>query len=142
MKPTPGRASTVGVFSLSASFDSIGIMARNPQDLVELANVLIDDSDQAMSRQAVSSVPRSPAFTVSSAWAGLSIGVTDVLWGIHETGRDKWGHPYVVGSHPASTPAGCQLTVAVYAAGYLAGRSREDASSRSTRRVPDGASRV
>ncbi|KAF6832276.1 glutamyl-tRNA amidotransferase subunit [Colletotrichum plurivorum] len=94
MKPTPGRASTVGVFSLSASFDSIGIMARDPQDLAELHNVIID-SDQAILKQAATSVPRSPAFKASSVWDGVSIGVTDVLWGIHETGRDKWGHSHV-----------------------------------------------
>ncbi|KAI8306776.1 putative amidase [Colletotrichum sp. SAR11_59] len=32
---------------------------------------------------------------VSDSWEGLSVGIADVLWGIHETGVNKWGNPHV-----------------------------------------------
>ncbi|KAL0943053.1 glutamyl-tRNA amidotransferase subunit [Colletotrichum truncatum] len=88
MKPTPSLISTDGVFKLSASFDGIGIMARDPNDLVALADILAGD-------QASNSVPKICELNRSSSWEGLSLGVTDVLWGIHETAKDKWGHSHV-----------------------------------------------
>ncbi|KAH9225423.1 hypothetical protein K456DRAFT_1776035 [Colletotrichum gloeosporioides 23] len=88
IKPTPSLIPTDGVFKLSSSFDSIGLMARDPCDLVTLAEILVGTQTEGP-------LVDIPNFEVSDSWEGLSVGITDVLWGIHETGVNKWGHPHV-----------------------------------------------
>ncbi|KAF3797676.1 putative amidase [Colletotrichum gloeosporioides] len=88
LKLTPGLIPTDGVFKLSSSFDGIGLMARDPRDLAALAEILVGI-------QTDSPLVNLPTFEVSCSWEGLSVGIADVLWGIHETGTDKWGHPHV-----------------------------------------------
>ncbi|KAL3299934.1 amidase-like protein [Colletotrichum asianum] len=88
IKPTPSLIPTDGVFKLSSSFDSIGLMARDPCDLVTLAEILVGTQTEGP----LVDIPKSE---VSDSWEGLSVGIADVLWGIHETGVNKWGNPHV-----------------------------------------------
>ncbi|KAK2777972.1 glutamyl-tRNA amidotransferase subunit [Colletotrichum kahawae] len=88
IKPTPSLISSDGVFKLSSSFDGIGLMARDPRDLAALAEILVGTQTEGP----LVDIPNTES---SSSWEGLSVGIADVLWGIHETGMDKWGNPHV-----------------------------------------------
>lgn len=46
LRPTPGRISTAGVFPLSRSFDTVGIMCRRPSD-ISLVSAAISGPDPA-----------------------------------------------------------------------------------------------
>lgn len=65
-------------------------MARDPQDIVSLARVVLAD-------KAVAIQDESPIWSV---WTGLSIGILDSEWGTDPSSSWKWGSEEVVRTRP------------------------------------------
>lgn len=79
-----GSVPVDGVFKLSHSFDSIGIMAKDPGDLATLAKVLQSDVK--------TSVRDEPA-----PLSGFKLGFVTPSWGVHESiSKGKWNTSEVV----------------------------------------------
>ncbi|KAI0098492.1 amidase signature enzyme [Daldinia grandis] len=83
MKLTPGSASTGGVFKLSESFDSIGVLARTPTDLALLAEIVM--------KQGVLSgiAPYGLTSRMVGSWPELGVGIVPSSWGVSHA-AEKW----------------------------------------------------
>ncbi|KAI1802506.1 amidase signature enzyme [Daldinia bambusicola] len=83
MKLTPGSVSTEGVFKLSETFDSIGVLARTPADLALLAEIV-------MKKEVL---PETAPYGLVSrrvgSWEGLGVGIVPSDWGVAHT-AEKW----------------------------------------------------
>ncbi|KAF3761421.1 amidase signature enzyme, partial [Cryphonectria parasitica EP155] len=76
-----------GISRIGAFSDRVGLMARDPHDLVALAKVLLLPPTSYDVVQALEKDGNQAA----SGWKGLSIGILDSQWGIHSTIEWKWG---------------------------------------------------
>ncbi len=87
MTLTRGAVSTEGVFKISHTYDSLGVMARDPRDLAVLAEVLLSNK------------VTTPA-EGQGLWNGLSVGIVKSNWGVQNVpeslGKGKWDLPDVV----------------------------------------------
>lgn len=81
-----------GIFRISETFDRVGLMARDPHDLVSLCNILLKADAKPQE------FPTEGAIPARSLWEGLSIGVLDSEWGTDPTSKWKWGSAEVVRS--------------------------------------------
>lgn len=71
MKPTVGSVSMEGVFALSRTFDSIGVMAKSPQDVALLmSDLLIPDAERKLFQHGVTT-------TDMISWKNLTVGFVD-----------------------------------------------------------------
>lgn len=80
-----------GVQRLSSTFDRIGLMARHPRDLEELAKVLLQDCGALKPP-----VGMPEEQLVEDGWQGLRVGILDCEWGIPTSARWKWSTDEVV----------------------------------------------
>ena len=85
---------TDGVFKISRTYDAIGVMARDPWDVAELADVLLPSNREG-----------GYASGMDGAWEGISVGIVKNTWGVQiipdglgEQG--KWESPDMVGRQP------------------------------------------
>ena len=84
IKLTPKVVPDDGLFKLSESFDSIGVMARSPDDLGIL-----------MSTMGVPGLD--PQYERTEGLGGLKIGVLERAWGVDESAKEKkWDTDQVV----------------------------------------------
>lgn len=90
-----------GVSRISEFTDRLGLMARDPQDIISLANLLLADRATAIQDE----------IRLQDTWKGLSIGIFDSEWGIDPSSSWKWGSTEVVRTHAHSEPH-FQLTMA------------------------------
>lgn len=81
-----GSVPTDGVCRISEFADRVGLMARDPHDIISLATVLLADTATVI--QDVTQ-PR-------DTWKNLSIGILDSEWGIDPSLSWKWGSAEVV----------------------------------------------
>jgi len=91
IRPTHGFVSTKGVFRISISYDGIGAMAKTPEDLAVLTEVILLPEFRA----------KLPKYgykgSMLGKWEGLKVGVLDLGWsGPDEGHRKKWGSEAVV----------------------------------------------
>lgn len=87
LKLAKGSVPVDGVFKLSDSFDCIGLLARDAQDLASLATVLLDQEAGVLTP------------STKKGFEGLSIGLVDANWGINQKfSGGKWSLPSVVRS--------------------------------------------
>lgn len=79
-----------GVFRVSESYDCVGPIARDPRDLMALAEIL-------QQRPGISSAISSKQQPDGSEFRGLAVGVVASTWGVHESlVPGKWGDARVV----------------------------------------------
>lgn len=83
-----------GVQRLSETFDRLGLMARDPRDLVALAKVLVRSDNDTGEPRALG------GGSIEDAWKGLSVGIVDSGWGIHPSLKWKWESAEVVREAP------------------------------------------
>lgn len=88
-----GSVPVDGIQRLSETFDRVGLMARDPRDLVALAKVLLKSDN-------IGEPHMWEDGTKEDAWKGLSVGILDSEWGIHSSLRWKWGSAEVVRQEP------------------------------------------
>lgn len=81
-----GSVPVDGVSRISEFADRIGLMARDPQDIVSLARVLLADKATAFQNEA----------SIQDLWKGLSVGILESEWGTDPSSSWKWGSPEVV----------------------------------------------
>lgn len=77
LRPTPGRISTAGVFPLSRSFDTVGILARHPSD-ISLASGVMSGPDPADPQTYLASASMGEyraAVSEPDVLSGLRVGV-------------------------------------------------------------------
>jgi amidase len=86
VKLRPGSVPEDGIFTLSESFDAIGVIARTPQDCAALAGVLLED-DERLTKVSQDACP----------WLELRIGMVGNDWGLYPTSKEKWSSHDVVG---------------------------------------------
>jgi amidase len=91
MKITPTSTALDGMFKLSASFDGVGVMARDPFDLAALTEVLLTPHAlDRIPREGYSSIMETP-------WIGLRLGLVSIKWGVDDgISKGKWDSPEVV----------------------------------------------
>lgn len=94
MKLTLGSVPVEGVFSISSSFDGVGVMARTPGDLALLTKAVFDG-------RALEEMPDGGIDgAIERGFEGLKVGVAKSSWGVHESlVESKWGTPEVVSGH-------------------------------------------
>lgn len=121
-----------GVCKLSETFDRIGVMARDAEDLISLAEILLSMGDV----EGLSSLLKDSS--VSELWKGLSIGILDSDWAADS---EKWGAADVV--RPKSTGPSTSAVRCVsntdsdhFAERQVRRGSAQDARSRCSRRLP------
>lgn len=85
-----GSVGIDGVCRISETFDRIGLMARDPQDLASLYKALVR-SDEQLTEPLANDVAPSELL-----WGGISIGVLDSEWGTDPGSKWKWGSVHVV----------------------------------------------
>ncbi|EGX94310.1 amidase, putative [Cordyceps militaris CM01] len=79
-----------GVFSISESYDCVGPIARDPKDIVALAEILQQNSRFSM-------VIASSAGDAGQEFRGFAVGVVASTWGVHESlVAAKWGDAQVI----------------------------------------------
>jgi amidase len=83
-KLRPGSVPIDGIFTLSESFDGIGVIARTPMDCAALAGVLMDNEDLTTGS------------SEASSWAGMRIGVVANDWGLYPASKEKWSSQDIV----------------------------------------------
>ena len=67
MKATPGSVDTVGIQSISPAFDSVGGLAKTPEDLVNVMSILQERKEYTS--------------YLKGSWEGLRVGFVDPnLW--------------------------------------------------------------
>ncbi|KAJ9144219.1 Amidase-like protein [Pleurostoma richardsiae] len=87
---TRGSAPTDGVFKISETYDSIGVMARDPVDLAALVEVLLAPEGELR----IASGRHGKA--LARSFEGLSIGVVSNRWGVSASAaEEKWDLPEV-----------------------------------------------
>ncbi|KAK2596130.1 hypothetical protein QQS21_006407 [Conoideocrella luteorostrata] len=87
LKLSFGSVPLDGVCKLSASFDHIGVFARDPIDLVPLVGILMGDSSKEANLQD----------EIGKGFDGLSVGVVPNTWGVQESvAKEKWDMPDMV----------------------------------------------
>ncbi|KAF2144249.1 uncharacterized protein K452DRAFT_223664 [Aplosporella prunicola CBS 121167] len=79
LKPTVGAAPMDGVWALSRSFDTLAALAKSAEDLVALADALLEPERED---SVLDGVPRAaPRFAVKRRWKGLRVGFVDpAVW--------------------------------------------------------------
>ncbi|KND88994.1 putative amidase [Tolypocladium ophioglossoides CBS 100239] len=93
LKLSHGSVPTDGVFAISASWDCVGVMARDPADLAPLAEAL---ALRPGLRAAVGAGSE-------TGFEALRIGVTETTWGVDRGfSRGKWEEPDVVEAYEAA----------------------------------------
>lgn len=75
-----------GVSRISELADRIGLMARDPRDIISLANILLADESTAIQDK----------IRLDDLWEGLSIGILDSEWGTDPSSAWKWSSKEVV----------------------------------------------
>ncbi|CAN8098535.1 unnamed protein product [Discula destructiva] len=84
-----GSVPVDGVCRISESYDRMGLMARDPEDIAALAHVLLgQDRTSGEQQQEEDGVLKGPE---SFALKGLSIGILDSEWGTDPAAKWKWG---------------------------------------------------
>ncbi|KAI1385137.1 amidase signature enzyme [Hypoxylon trugodes] len=87
MKLTPGSVSTKGVFKLSESFDSIGVLGTTPYDLALLTDAIVREAKPKPVSERLSSL-------TARSWSDLGVGVVTNTWGVAHA-IEKWCRPEV-----------------------------------------------
>ncbi len=91
LKPTYGSIPSEGVFKLSVTYDTIGAMARDPEDLANLIDIL------SSPKQPISRIFKDDSWDTLSTWKSLAIGIVDINWGLGpDSIKGKWDLPDVV----------------------------------------------
>ncbi|KAJ4158222.1 uncharacterized protein LMH87_008755 [Akanthomyces muscarius] len=79
-----------GVFCISDSFDCVGPIARDPADIVALAEILEQNPSFGVAIASKEGGPR-------QEFRGLAVGVVSSTWGVHESlVAGKWGDARVI----------------------------------------------
>lgn len=79
-----------GIYCMTKSFDALGPIANDPEDLVSLAEVMTGSAPGVMAKE-----PRT--IDSGSELSGWKISATDAAWGVHETMYEgKWDQPELV----------------------------------------------
>lgn len=92
-----------GVSRIGAVSDRLGVMARDPRDIVSLATVLLGH-EAGKKREVDDGAPDTAVpFSISEfptgqdPWKGLSVGILDSEWTCGPESKWKWGSVEVVG---------------------------------------------
>lgn len=88
-----GSVPVDGIQRLSETFDRVGLMARDPRDLMALARVLLKSDS-------IGEPHTWGDGTTEDAWKGLSVGILDSEWGTHPSLKWKWASSEVVRQEP------------------------------------------
>lgn len=80
-----------GVCRISETFDRVGLMARDPQDLASLSKILLDPAHSKRQE-----FPTEGEILIGDFWKGVSIGVLNSEWGTDPSSNWKWGSDEVV----------------------------------------------
>lgn len=90
VKLRPGSVPDDGIFTLSESFDGVGVIARTPRDCAALAGVLTRNEDWTNS-----SLEAFP-------WSELRIGAVANDWGLYPSPKEKWSSPDIVKAYTSA----------------------------------------
>ena len=104
MKLTPGSVPVDGVFCITDTFDGLGPMARDPQDLAALAQIMLGGETKLLGRGKDGGAGAGAA--LNKGFQGLSVGVVERTWGVHESLQGFWKLPEVVSNLVAPFPMG------------------------------------
>ncbi|ROV92149.1 hypothetical protein VSDG_07550 [Cytospora chrysosperma] len=80
-----GSAPIDGVCGISETFDRVGLMARDPQDLASLSKILLREANLKHQELSTDGTP------TRNFWQSVSIGVLDSEWGTDPSANWKWG---------------------------------------------------
>ena len=83
-----------GVFCITDTFDGLGPMARDPQDLAALAHIMLDGEGKLLGRGKDGGAGVGAA--LNKGFQRLSVGIVERTWGVHESLQGFWRLPEVV----------------------------------------------